>query len=281
VANHVRALGDGATLRHFLGVGRLPGGKTDINSDGPVSTNLPGASTRYASADPTARRAIHEEHRSWAHGLLWFLANDEEVPAPLRDDAAALGLASDEFTETGHWPPQLYVREARRMVGRHVMTQRDLQEDRTKPDAIGMGGYNIDIREVQWVAVDVYRFPDVHRETLTEGYVSVPVSPYQIPYRALLPRPEECANLLVSSCVSASHVAFASLRLEPQFMIMAHVCGVAAAQAVRAGVGPAEIDVDRLRSRLAEQGQVLAPTDVPMEPDDRGTRIGSSDRIRG
>jgi hypothetical protein len=143
------------------------------------------------------------------------------------------------------------------MVGDYVMTERDVRDAPHHADAIGMGAYNIDIREVQWVGVDVYRFPDVFRETLTEGYLSVPVDPYPIPYRALLPRRAECSNLLVASCVSASHVAFASLRLEPQFMIMGQAAGLAAAEAARRGVAPHDVEVSRLQERSRRAGQIL------------------------
>lgn len=194
---YLSALGEAATLRHFMGIGRLPNAKADINSGGPVSTNLLGASWDYPQAGRQRREEIAAEHLGWIQGLLFFLATDPSVPATVRTPMAAFGLPADEFTATEHWPPQLYVREARRLRGEHVLTQDDLQSGRQVPDAIGLGGYNIDIREVQWVAAPVYRFPDVHPEVLTEGYVSVPVDPYPVPYRALLPRRDECANLLV------------------------------------------------------------------------------------
>jgi hypothetical protein len=122
-----------------------------------------------------------------------------------------------------------------------------------------MGGYNIDIREVHWVACPVSRFPDVHDEVLVEGYRSVPVRPYGIPYRALLPRGAEVENLLVSTCLSASAVAFSSLRMEPQFMVAAHAAGIAAALAARRSSVVHDVDVPDLRIRLAASGQVLVP----------------------
>jgi hypothetical protein len=261
VRRYLAALGDSAVPRDFMGLGRLPNGKLDINSDGPVSTNLLGASWGYAEADADRRREIAGEHRQWAQGLLFFLSNDASVPESLRRRMRRLGIPADEFPRTGHWPPQLYVREARRMVGEQILTQRDVQAgpDQRVPDAIGMGGYNIDIREVQWVAAPISRFPDVHAEVLTEGYLSVPVDPYPVPYRALLPRRDECANLLVSACVSASHVAFASFRMEPQFMIAGHAAGVAAALAVDTDTSLHDIDVSRLQTILRAQGQVLEP----------------------
>ncbi len=146
------------------------------------------------------------------------------------------------------------------MQGEHVLTQRDLTAQRHKPDSIGMGGYNIDIREVQWVSCPVSRFPDVAEEILQEGYLSVPVEPYQIPYRALLPRPEECTNLLVSTCISASHVAFSSFRLEPQYMIAGQAAGVAGALAARADGDVHEVDVEVLQEVLRRDDAILRLT---------------------
>jgi hypothetical protein len=120
-----------------------------------------------------------------------------------------------------------------------------------------MGGYNVDIREVQWVAAPISRFPEVHDEVLVEGYLSVPVEPYEIPYRALLPLEAECTNLLVIGCISASHVAYASYRMEPQFMIAGQSAGVAAALGVRSGATLHRLDLARLQAELERQGQVL------------------------
>jgi FAD dependent oxidoreductase len=167
------------------------------------------------------------------------------------------GLAKDEFLDTGHWPHQLYVRDARRMLGEYVLTQHDLQEHRWKYDSIGMGGYNIDIREVQWIAHKVYRFPKVEDEVLMEGYLSMPVEPYEIPYRVLLPRQDECSNLLVAACISSSHVAYASFRMEPQYMIAGHAAGVAASLAVERSVPVHQIDIPELQRKLEAQKQIL------------------------
>ncbi len=258
VAAYLRALGDRATVRDVLGIGGLPNGKTDLNSGGPISTNLLGASWGYVEADRATRKLIAREHQDWAQGLLYFLAHDRSVPAPIRREVGRYGLPRDEFSDTDGWPHQLYVREARRMQGEHVLTQRDLTGERDKPDSIGMGGYNIDIREVQWVSCPVSRFPDVADEILQEGYLSVPVDPYQIPYRALLPLREECCNLLVSCCISASHVALNSFRLEPQFMIAGQAAGTAAALAARERGEVHKVDVGVLQERLGRAGAVLA-----------------------
>ena len=257
VRAYLRALGDPARLNDFMGISLLPNEKTDINSGGAVSTNLLGANWDYPEAGYERRQQIWNEHLTWAQGLLYFLANDAGVPQNLRAQMSQWGLAKDEFPDTGHWPHQLYVREGRRMRGEYVLTQHDLQENRHKPDAIGMGGYNIDIREVQWVAHDVFHFPNVRKEVFMEGYLSMPVEPYDIPYRALLPKRSECGNLLVTSCISASSVAYASFRMEPQYMIAGHAAGVAAAQAIRAKAGLHRLDVQKLQQRLSEQKQIV------------------------
>ena len=256
---YLEVLGDEAETRDVLGVGRTQNGKVDVNSGGPVSTNLLGASQPYPTATPDERAAIAEEHRSWAHGLVWFLQHEPIVPARIRDEVGAFGLPADEFADTGHWPHQLYVREAARMLGEHVLTEHDLRSERIPEDAIGLGGYNVDIREVQWVAAPIYRFPDVFPEVMVEGYLSVPVPPYGIPYRSLLPRRAECENLLVSVCISASHVAFSSFRMEPQYMIAGEAAGVAAAMAARAGSAVHDVPVNRLTARLRSRGQLLRP----------------------
>jgi FAD-dependent oxidoreductase family protein len=255
--SYVGALGESARLNDFLGISVLPNDKTDINSGGAVSTNLPGASWEYPDASYERRQEIWREHLSWAQGLLYFLADDAAVPERLRTEMRQWGLAKDEFPDTGHWPHQLYVREGRRMLGAYVMTQHDLQEHRHKDDAIGMGGYNIDIREVQWVAHDVYHFPAVRKEVLMEGYLSMPVEPYDIPYRALLPRRSQCENLLVTACISASSVAYASFRMEPQYMIAGHAAGIAAAAAIRRKTPLDRVDVAWLQQRLRQQKQVV------------------------
>jgi FAD dependent oxidoreductase len=238
--------------------GKIPNGKVDANSSGAVSTNLLGASAEYPDATYGRRQEIWNEHLTWTQGLIYYLQNDPEVPARIQTEARRWGLAKDEFVDTGHWPHQLYIREARRMVGEYVLTQHDLQKSRRKYDSIGMGGYNIDIREVQWVAYKVFRFPEVRDEVLMEGYVSQPVEPYEIPYRSLLPRQQEAENLLVTSCISASSVAYASFRMEPQYMIAGHSAGVAAARAARSGTALHLLDIVALQRRLSEQRQILS-----------------------
>jgi hypothetical protein len=167
------------------------------------------------------------------------------------------GLCADEFTDTKGWPHQLYVRDGRRMLGAYVLREQDLLYARAQRDAIGLGSYNIDIREVErtWRYLPEYV---AEPAVFNEGYLSVAVPPYPIPYRSLTPRREDCANLLVPVCLSASHVAFGSVRMEPTLMLLGHAAGTAAAQAARREVAVQDVDVDELQVSLRDAGQVLS-----------------------
>jgi hypothetical protein len=255
----IEALGDDVGADYFGGFRTgLPNDKGDANSGGAISLNLlDGSAWEYPDAGYDRRDELRQHHLEYTKGLLWFLAQDEAVPERIRDEMAEWGLCEDEFRDTDGWPHQLYVREARRMKGEYVLTEQDLFETVQKYDSVGMGSYNIDIREVQRVAQPVSRFPERELETFNEGYLSVPVDEYQIPYRSLVPRWEECDNLLVPVCLSASHVAFASVRMEPQYMLLGHAAGQAAAQVCESGRPVQRIDVQQLQSKLRERGQTL------------------------
>lgn len=261
VRNYVKALGDQIQIRDFAGISKMPNNKTDLNAS-TVSTNLLGAGLPYIEAGFEMRKKILEEHRSWAHGLLYLLANDPIVPEKLRREASQWGLAKDEFEDTGHWPHQLYIRDARRMLGEYILTQHDLQANTKKYDSIGMAAYNVDIREIQWIAKTITRFPNVSKEVLMEGYLSMPVEPYEIPYRSLLPKWDECKNLLVPVAISASHVANASFRMEPQYMITGQAAGVAAAMAARENCAVHHVEIRALQRRLRQARQILTLTEA-------------------
>ena len=250
------------TLGDFLGIIHIPNGKADVNSTGPVSTDLLGASWAYPEADYARRRQIWNEHLSWAQGLIYFLQNDASVPESIKAEIRKWGLPKDEFADTDHWPNQLYVREGRRMLGEYVLTQHDLERYREKYDFIGMAGYNIDIREVEWLAHKVYRFPNVMNQVFMEGYLSMPVKPWQIPYRALLPRQQECSNLLVTVCISASTIAYASFRMEANYMIAGQSAGAAAALAIKMKREIHQIDLTALQRELRDHQQILTPDDI-------------------
>ncbi|MFN7922198.1 MAG: FAD-dependent oxidoreductase [Bryobacteraceae bacterium] len=241
--------GKAATMANVMGISELPGGKTDINNRGPFSTDFIGGSWLYPAANYETRAQIWQDHMDYTAGLFWFLANDARVPAALRNELQQWGLAADEFGDTNHWPHQLYIREARRMTGEFVMTQRDIQTEIEKPDSIGMGSYNSDSHNVQ-------RFFQSDGTVQNEGNMEVPVKPYQIPYRVMLPHEKQVANLLVPVCVSASHVAYSTLRMEPVYMIMGHAAGVAAKLAIADSVAVQKVNAARLGERLREQKAV-------------------------
>ena len=222
-------------------------GKTDTNNNGAFSTDYIGGSYEYPTGTYAARDRIRQAHVDYIQGFLFFLATDSRVPAQLKSEMNQWGLCRDEFKDTGHWPVQLYVREARRMVGEYVMSQKDIQTELTKPDAIGMGSYNSDSHNVQ-------RRPDAAGTAVeNEGDMQVRVEPYQIPYRLMLPKRAEATNLLVPVCFSATHVAYSTLRMEPQYMIVGQAAGVAARMAIDANASVQEVDPAALAAKLKSQ----------------------------
>jgi hypothetical protein len=235
---------------------RLPNGKTDTNNNGAFSTDYIGGNYEYPDGRYETRARIWQAHVDYVQGFFYFLANDSGVPRRLHDAMAPWGLCRDEFVDNGYWPYQLYVREARRMRGAFVMSQKDIQTELSKPDPIGMGSYNSDSHNVQRVAT-----PDGAVEN--EGDMQVPVQPYQIPYRLILPKRTEATNLLVPVAFSATHVAYSTLRMEPQYMIIGQAAGVAAKLALDAGKAVQDVDPAALAARLRKQQAVLdlkAPT---------------------
>ncbi|NIA12599.1 MAG: FAD-dependent oxidoreductase [Nitrospiraceae bacterium] len=251
------------TLGELCNPSPMPNGKTDTNNNGAISTDYIGGSWEYPEADYARRAEIWDEHRRYQQGFFYFLAHAPRVPQALQKEVNEWGLAKDEFVDTDHWPHQLYIREARRMVGEYVMRQKDLQTERTKTDSIGMGSYNSDSHHVQRIpSEDVEGWPEGVPAVVNEGDMQVGVQPYEIAYRALVPKRTECANLLVTGCVSASHVAYSSIRMEPQYMIMGQAAGVAAALAIGSDVPVHAVDVETLRARLREQRQVLSLEDA-------------------
>lgn len=228
----------------------IPAHKADFNNNGPFSTDFIGKSWTYPDASYVERKQIWAEHLLYTQSFLWFLSQDPRVPASLRAEVNTWGRAKDEFADTDHWPNQLYIREGRRMVGEYVMHQADLQTDRTKPDSVGMGSYNSDSHNIQRVAM-----PD--GSARNEGDVQVSVQPYEISFRAILPKGAETDNLLVPVCLSASHVAYSSVRMEPQYMIVGQAAGVAAAMAAKSGEPVQKVSVAELQKRLRDHGAIL------------------------
>ncbi|MGH9673978.1 MAG: FAD-dependent oxidoreductase, partial [Bryobacteraceae bacterium] len=245
-----QAEGGPPRLNTLLKIDRIVNGKADINNQGAFSTDYIGGSWEYPEASYKKRAEIREAHKNYIAGLFYFLANDPEVPAETQKEMRNWGLCRDEFAGTGHWPHQLYIRESRRMVGDFVVTQKDLQTDLVKPDVIGMGSYNSDSHNIQ-------RIVTPEGFVRNEGDMQVPVSPYQIPYRVMVPKRAEATNLLVPVAFSASHVAYSSLRMEPQYMIIGQAAGVAAKMAIAGSKPVQEVDTQELRNRLKQQGAIF------------------------
>lgn len=234
----------------FVKYDPIPNAKTDTNNHGPFSTDNIGYNYDYPEASYERRREIIAEHERYQKGLMYFMANDPRVPEDVRRAVGEWGLAKDEFTDNGHWPHQLYIREARRMIGRFVMTEHELLKRRPTPESVGMGSYTIDSHNVQ-------RYVTPEGFVQNEGDIGVPLRPYQIAYGSLTPKVEECENLLVPVCVSSSHVAYGSIRMEPVFMILGQSAAAAAVLAIDGATAVQEVDYAALRARLLADGQVL------------------------
>ncbi len=254
-----KAEGQVPALRTLLKIDLLPNGKADVNNQGAVSTDYIGGSWEYPEASYAKREQIWQAHKDYIAGLLYFLAHDPQVPPTLQAEMNRWALCKDEFVDTDHWPHQLYIREARRMVGEYVAIQKDLQTELTKPDPIGMGSYNSDSHNIE-------RVVDADGLARNEGDMQVAVKPYQIPFRVMLPKRNEVSNLLVPVCFSASHVAYSSMRMEPQYMIIGQAAGVAAKQAIEKNMAVQEIDPAALTARLRTQGAILEYVPSPAAP---------------
>ncbi len=245
-------------LKDLFNILDLPGKKHDLNNKGPVSTDYVGQNKEYPAASPARRREIDRAHESYTRGMLWFLQTDERVPQSLRDMTATWGYCRDEFIDTGNWPHQLYVREARRMTGEYVLTQHDVQKDRTKEDAIGVASKPIEAHHAQ-------RYVTPEGNVQNEGFVYTQLDgaiPYDVPYRALLPKRNESENLLVPACVSATHIAFSSLRMEPVYMILGMSSGAAAALAAKSGGIVHNVPYPELSRLLVERKQIISVTQI-------------------
>ncbi len=229
----------------------IPNKKTDTNNHGPMSTDNIGYNYDYPEASYERRREILAEHERYQKGWLYFIANDPRVPKEMQERMRQWGLAKDEFTDNGNWPHQIYVREARRMIGTHVMTEHELVKRRPTPEPVGMGSYMIDSHNVQR-----YITPD--GSVQNEGDIGVSANgPYQISFGALLPKKGQCENLVVPVCVSSSHSACGSLRMEPVFTILGQSAATAAMLAIERNSAVQEVPYGVLRERLLADAQVL------------------------
>jgi hypothetical protein len=244
----------GIAFARLVHLGPIPSGKFDLNASGPFSIDYVNGNLGYPDASYAERDRTLQDHEDYEKGFLWFLAHDPRLPQSLRDDVNSWGLASDEFNDHDLWPAQIYVRESRRMIGQYVMTENDILVNNTKDDSVGMGSFVLDSH---WVRRVVNPQGFVRIEGHLDESIRLDRNPYEIPYRSLLPKPVQCTNLLVPVCISATHVAICTIRMEPVYMILGHSAGVAAVMALRSGKPVQEIDVPALLAKLSAQKQVL------------------------
>lgn len=231
----------------------MPNRKTDTNNNGAFSTDNIGMNYAFPDGDYATRDEIQKEHTTYQQGWLWFLANDPRVPESIRAEVGQWGLAKDEFIDNDGWPHQLYVREARRMISDVVMTEHHCWGDQVASDPVGLAAYGMDSHNTQRYAVD--------GRVLNEGDVQVHgFAPYPIAYRSIVPKEQECENLLVPVCLSASHIAYGSIRMEPVFMVLGQSAATAACQSIDQECSVQGIDAELLEQRLLEDHQVLTWT---------------------
>ncbi len=242
-------------LKTFLKIDMVTSDKTDINNQGAISTDFIGENYAYPDADYASRAQLWQAHEDYIRGFLTFLATDPRVPENVRAEMQQWGLCKDEFPDTGGWPHALYVREARRMIGAYVMTEKNCRRAETPDDAVGLGAYNMDSHNCRRLAQD--------GAARNEGDFQVGVKPYPVSYRAIIPPAGECENLWVPVALSATHIAYGSIRMEPVFMILGQSAATAASMAIDDRVAAQKVDYAKLRAQLLQDGQVLAWTDTP------------------
>ena len=236
--------------RNSWAPGPMPNRKTDTNDNFAISTDFIGQNWDYAEADYATRAKIWQAHEDWQKGLMWTYAYHPRVPEKMRLAFQKLGLAKDEFLDHGNWPRQLYVREARRMIGDYVMSEKNCLRIEVIEDSVGMGAYNMDSHHIQ-------RFVTKEGFVRNEGDVQVRSRPYPVSYRSLRPKAAECTNLLVPVCMSASHIAYGSIRMEPVFMVLGQSAATAAGLAIERGTSVQAVDYGALKERLLASGQML------------------------
>jgi hypothetical protein len=223
----------------------MPGHKTDINNNGGFSTDMIGMNYGYPEGDGPTRHKIVKAHERYVKGLLYFIGHDPRMPVQLREEMLRFGYPADEYADNDHWSPQLYVREARRMVGEYVMTQANCQGRKVAEDSIGRAAYGMDSHNCQRVVVNGM--------AKNEGDVQVGgFPPYPVSYRSILPRRTECVNLLVPVCLSASHIAYGSIRMEPVFMVLAQAAATAAVMSIDSRKSLHRLDVRALDKKIAD-----------------------------
>jgi len=247
-------------LRFPMKPDMMPNGKTDTNNNCAFSTDYLGGNYKYPEAGYAEREAIIQDHEDYQKGLMWSLANHPRVPDSIRKEMSQWGLPADEFTDNGNWPHQLYIREARRMVSDYVVTEADCRRVRIVDDSVGLGSYNMDSHNVR-------RFVTAEGFVQNEGDVQVsPGGPYLISYRSIIPAKGQATNLSVPVCLSSSHIAYGSIRMEPVFMILGQSAATAAVQAMTTNTDLQSIPFATLREQLLKDGQVLdLPPGIPVK----------------
>jgi len=233
----------------------MPNRKTDTNNRDGFSTDFIGQNYDYPEASYEERERILERHRAYQQGLMWTLANHPRIPDHIREEVSRWGTCKDEFDRSDGWQQQLYVRESRRMIGAYVMTQKNCEGLTVAEDPIGLGAYGMDSHNVQrYVSPDGF----VRNEGNVEAKVK---SPYPISYRSILPKPADCSNLLVPICLSATHIAFGSIRMEPVFMVLGQSAATAACLAIDGDIGVQEVNYEMLKEKLLADQQILKWSD--------------------
>jgi arylsulfatase A-like enzyme len=237
--------------RTFVKFDPIPNRKTDTNNHGPFSTDYLGKNYDYPEATYERRKEIIKDHELYQKGMMYFLQNDPRVPADVQEKMKEWGLARDEFKENGGWPHQLYIREARRMIGAFVMTEADALGKTQVPNPIGMGSYTLDSHNTQ-------RYVTAEGYVQNEGDIAVgPDRPYSIAYGSILPKENECTNLLVPICISSSHIAYGSIRMEPVFMILGQSAATAAVLSINHKLSPQQLPYQKLKDALLKSKQIL------------------------
>lgn len=250
------------SLNDYFIWSKMPNNKTDINNRGGFSTDMIGMNYEYPDGSYMKRKQIIKEHELYTKGLLYFYGHDPRVPQALRDEMLKWGYPKDEYTDNGNWSPQLYVREARRMVGQYVMTQANCEGKEVVADGIGLAAYTMDSHNIQRIVVN--------GQVKNEGNVEVGgFGPYPISYGAIIPKQSDCTNLFVPVCLSASHIAYGSIRMEPVFMVLAQSSAFAAVMAIDNNTDIQKIDVSKLQQKLTSDPLADGrPFDILVDNDD-------------
>ena len=263
-------------LYSYIIMSHMPNRKTDINNNGGFSTDMIGMNHNYPEASYRQREKIFDEHLSYTLGLLYFLGHDERVPETMRREMLRWGLPKDEYTDNGHWTPQLYIRESRRMVGEYVATQADCENRTTVEDGVGMAAYTMDSHNCQRIVIH----KDGRAMVKNEGDVQIGIgSPYPVSYRSITPKREECTNLLVPVCLSASHIAYGSIRMEPVFMVLGQSAAKAACLAIDNNTDVQKIDVAQIQ-RMYDEDPLLDGTAPDILVDDTAVEPAGNSQWR-